>query len=187
VAPIYISFYTLDLHYSQHAAELIKTLDAFNLPMDIVPVTPVFGSWEHTCSYKPTFILNMMEKHAGRSLVWLDADARVRRRPILFDTKLDLDHDIAFHRRNGIELLSGTLYLAPSCLKLVHAWQKECQNSPQQWDQLSLEVALRQVPVKVFNLPASYCQIFDTMAGAGEPVIEHLQASRVVKAQRSLV
>lgn len=185
--PIYISFFTVGTLYEQHATELTKTLDAFNLPMDIVPITPGFDSWEKTCNFKPTFILNMMAKHAGRPLVWVDADARIRRRPILFDSLAKENYDIAYHLRAGIELLSGTLYLSPSCQRLVEAWQKECQSSPLQWDQISLGNALRQVPVKAFNLPPTYCQIFDTMKGAGDPVIEHLQASRVVKAQRSLI
>jgi hypothetical protein len=36
--------------------------------------------------------------------------------------------------------------------------------------------------VKVVDLPPTYCQIFDLMADAGEPQIEHFQASR--EAQR---
>ena len=60
-------------------------------------------------------------------------------------------------------------------------WLRE--SAPEEPEAVIIKAALEthQGAIKLFNLPAAYCQIFDLMRSAGEPVIEALQASRVLK------
>lgn len=175
MTPTFVSFFTPA--YAAEAAGLVETLDAHGLRHDVVGV-PGFGKWTHNCAYKPSFILGMMNKWPGVPLVWLDADARIRQPPTLFDS---LDCDVAFHRRHGVELLSGTVYLAPTApaRQLLERWRAECQFFPDQWDQVTLDVVLPTVPgLRVGALPGSYVRIFDGDDMGPDVVIEHRQASR---------
>jgi hypothetical protein len=120
----------------------------------------------------------------NRPTVYLDADARVRQYPILFDQLAETDCDFAAHWRGGSELLSGTLYFGATvnALALADKWVEECEAHPDVWDQQCLQNAVDSMPgLKVERLPFSYCRIFD---GQGQdeqgvvPVVEHMQASR---------
>lgn len=176
--PIFVSFFTTHNGYGAEALELGKTLDHFRLPADLVPVPP-FVDWVTACGYKPAFLLIMRQKHAGRPLVWLDADARVRATPALL-LEMPPDVDFAAHWKDGTELLSGTLYFGATANadKLLSDWSIGCRDNPRKWDQQVLQsiVESRQ-ELKIEKLPASYTQIFDTMR-TPDPVIEHMQASR---------
>jgi hypothetical protein len=109
--------------------------------------------------------------------VWLDADARVRKPPVLL---CHLRCDFACHHRRG-ELLSGTLYFAPTPAATVLAewWCRAQQVYPGEWDQRVLAKVLPTVPnLRVHELPASYVRIFDGDDMGPEIIVEHLQASR---------
>jgi hypothetical protein len=179
--PIYVNFHTTDAGYTAEAMELGKTLDDFGLRAEIIAVPP-FSSWTEACAYKPVFLQSMRQKHGARPLVWLDADARVRQYPRLF---LDMppDVDFAAHWKDDEELLSGTLYFGatPAADRLLTAWAKSCSERPGDWDQRVLQDlvdGMKAADLKVEHLPPTYTQIYDLMASAGEPVIEHMQASR---------
>jgi hypothetical protein len=180
MSPIYVAYYTLGTPYEAEALELAETLAAFGLDSDLQGV-PNRGTWLRNTSYKPTFLRDMLLEYEGRPVVYLDADARVRQRPELFDT---LDCDFAAHWKDGHELLSGTLYFGPTpeAWRLVREWESECQSHPDVWDQKCLDIAAARFPdlCKV-HLPAAYCQIFDLMSHHGRPCIEHMQASRRFK------
>lgn len=181
-SPIYCSFYTVGTGYEAEARELSVTLNRFGLQQHVQGV-PHRGSWEGNCAGKPSFLLDMRERYPGLPLVWLDADARVRRSPTLLD---ELDCDLAFHLKGGEELLSGTLYVGPTreagdCL---NEWNQECRRRPGEWDQRCLQAVVdRMGPyLRVAHLPASYVAIFDAgMCAEHEKVIEHMQASRRLK------
>lgn len=177
--PLYISFCTTD-GYAAEAAELKKTLDAFGLPYELHPVAP-FESWVQACAFKPRFIRNAQAWHRDRPLVWLDADARVRQYPVLFDSMGKAD--FAAHWKGGTELLSGTMYFGPTvaAAQLLYDWEKACEASPEAWDQKVLQGIVESRPLNVRRLPAPYTLIFDLMAHEGPPVIEHMQASRRLK------
>lgn len=176
MTPLYVSYYT-DA-YESHARDLMATLREFGLDHRVVRLDSR-GEWVRNCGLKPTFLREMRAKHPGRPLVWLDADARVRQYPALFDV---LDCDVAFHRRHGSELLSGTLYFGATAAgsELIRAWCVEQAFFPTVWDQKTLNLCVGKVPtLRVESLPASYVQIFDAADMKGdETVIEHLQASR---------
>jgi len=126
----------------------------------------------------------MMDKHHGRPVVYLDADAYVWSRPHLFYEPMLCD--IAVHYRQGKELLNGTLYLPPTPMTraVVDRYAALVAARPDEHnEQRLLDEAIRTTPgMLVYRLPASYCWIHDLMADdlapGEEPVIEHLQASR---------
>lgn len=179
--PVYVSFYTDS--YAQHAAGLTESLDAFRLPHDVRRVESL-GSWAANCNRKPAFLLEMMRRHPDRALVWLDADARVKSRPVLFD---ELDCDFAAHWRHGAELLSGTLFFGPTpaSRRLCEAWQRECIRYPDKWDQVNLQVTLAiggRDPLRIIRLGPGYTRVFDDPK-MGEACVLHLQASRTLRNQ----
>lgn len=179
MTPLFVSFFTLGTPYETEAAELAATLRAFDLPYDIEGIEPR-GSWVRNCSQKARFVRDMMLRHPEQRIVWLDADARVKKLPTLFQ---NLECDVAFHRRHG-ELLSGTLFFAPTSAawETVRLWESACEAHPDEWDQRVLDDVVKEnkAGATFGTLPASYVQIFDAkdMGDVDEAVILHTQASR---------
>lgn len=143
------------------------------------------GSWVKNCAIKPLFILEMLQKHPFHDILYLDADARVRKYPKLFDN-FEGDIGVHFRKRQGghQELLSGTIFLKNNerVRELIRRWAEIQQAHQKRWDQRVLQDLLKNYPgVAITDLPPTYTQIYDTMRNAGEPVIEHFQASRRVK------
>ncbi len=187
--PIIVSFYTENSSYETEARRLMQSLHLFGLEYDIQPLKNK-GNWKLNTDYKPKYILEMMNKHKGRDIVWLDADSGVLKYPELF---VNANYDIGYVKVNwsnysrpgkSQETLSGTLFIKNNTkmIDLVKDWIDKLKKNPKSVDQ----VALRQVlpnhkKVKVKLLPDTYCQIFDTMSSAGDPVIEQYQASRRLK------
>ena len=175
---LFVSFWTPA--YADEAAALVASLDALHLPHDVRAI-PSRGTWEENCGRKPAFLREMRAEHPGRSLVWLDADSRVRAVPALFDV-LDMTDtfDLAVHYRHGVELLSGTLFFndTEAANELLRLWEQECRFFPQVWDQQTLAVAVGRTPgLKTYLLPPQYCSVFDDPK-MGPPVILQTQASR---------
>ena len=131
--------------------------------------------------------MKMLDKFPGHPIVWVDADARIRQRPVLFN---NLKCDFAAHWRSRkyshgfypeIELLSGTIYLANNnkTRALMNRWIKTNEKETTKWDQRTLAQVLKGWDGEIQKLPAPYCQIFDSMKNeGGKPVIEHFQLSR---------
>ncbi len=177
MTPTFVSFFTS--RYTAHAAELVASLDAHGLPHDVRRID-ADADWLRNVNRKAAFLLSMREAHPGLALVWLDADARVRAQPVLFDA---LTCDFAAHWRHGRELLSGTTFWAPTdaAERLLLAWRHRCEAHPDVWDQVSLQHVIGEIEgVRVDVLPASYTCVFDDPK-MGPPVIEHLQASRQLR------
>jgi hypothetical protein len=179
--PLFVSFYTPDNGYAEEAAQLVETLKEFGLDHHVANIGKMIN-WDLATQHKPVFLLKMMRCNPGRSVVWVDADARVRKAPTLFES---LDCDFAAHWRAGEELLSGTLYFSNSDASrhLALLWAERVREKPEQWDQVTLDQIVRPCPdwLRVATLPAPYTLIFDSMANDGPPVIEHTQASRRLK------
>ena len=174
---LYVSFYTPN--YRREALGLVETLDRFGLEYAVTQVEDR-GTWEKNCAHKPAFMRKLMVAH-DQPIVWLDADARVRQKPELFE-QLNESVDLACHFRHGVELLSGTVFVnnTSSGWKLLKSWVDECEKHPAEWDQKCLARVLQEGKYGVYHLPAEYCRVFDDPK-MGEPVIEHLQASRRLK------
>lgn len=175
----FITYATVGTPYEDEAAEMAASLSQFGITAEIVGA-PNLGDWCHNCAQKATVVRDAMLRYPSDAIVFTDADARFRQRPELFAT---IDCDFAAHYRNGEELLSGTLYFAPTLAawNLVYDWQRRCAANPGRWDQVHLQDAVQSArELVVFRLPASYTAIFDDpkMCAPEDRVIEHTQASR---------
>ncbi len=184
--PIISSYYTKGTGYEEQVGHLKTTLRRFNLENDIVGISDK-GSWHKNTYHKAQFILEMMKKHPDRAIVFVDADAKIRRNPVLFN---DLDCDFGCHFRHGKELLSGTLYFGNTkgARYLVNKWIEEDRLHPKtQMPQKNLRAVFNKHKNEINwkALPVEYCMIFDSHARHKiSPVIEHFQLSRQYKARK---
>jgi len=188
---VVVSYYTIDAYYKKLASNFVETLTKHKIPYHVKPIEG-FKDWKKNTCYKPEFLLSMLHTYPGTNIIWVDCDAEFNCYPWLFDV---LDCNVAafeFDRReyyghgSGKELLSGTLYLQNNAttIEFVEKWKSQCGANPHVFDQKSLEVVLEG---DYYRLPASYCQIFDSMSEVKDPVITHFQASRRVRRDPSVI
>lgn len=181
---IIIAYYTKNTGYEDEIKNLVESANKFGLDIYTEGIKR-FGSWQQHTHYKPVFIKKCLEE-LKKPVVYLDADAVIRQDPVLFNGSCILN-DLSVHYRNGRELLSGTIFLNTNgkILRLLDDWVDINSKFPSAWEQRNLEKLLVSEKwakeINVFRLPPTYCQIFDTMKDAGDPVIEHFQASRKYK------
>lgn len=187
---IIVSYYTINTPYEAEATKLKNSLIKLNVPHDVVGV-PNLGDWQANTRFKAKFMQDMLIKHKGKSIVWVDSDAVVHSYPSLFDS---YTCDVAVRwqdfrwRKN--ECLSGTIFLANNekVMKLCKEWEKinirEGGNNSnlEQWNLGSaIDLLKPSLQLSVINIPPEYTFIFDSMKKIYpkiKPVIEHFQASR---------
>lgn len=187
---VVVAYYTVGTPYEQEARRLIPSLQRFNIPYLVSPVSSQ-GDWYHNTQWKPTFLKQMLQQISGKSIIYVDIDAEFLQYPSLFD-ELDQRPDIhiGVHLLNhakrgrpkaGFEMLSGTVYLknSPVVHQIVDTWIQKCSVGGQLWDQVALKDAIGSTPF--YTLPEEYCTIFDYMSDVQQPVIRHYQASRRYK------
>ena len=198
------SYSTKDTPYEKVMEDyLLDSIDKLKEKISYtISSVPDLGNWHKNTEFKPKFLLNMLnENKMYDAVVFLDADARVKKYPKLFE-EIPKEYDIAAHfldwktwygHSNGImELLSGTLFLRNSnkVKKLVEHWYKKASTG-NQWEQKALAFVLKFHPeIKVYNLPIEYCYINTLPNGdkprvkVDSPVIVHYQVSRELKRRR---
>lgn len=174
-----VGFYTLDTPYEEEIKGLEQSCQRLGIPIHTQGYA-CRKQWEHNAGIKPEFLLSVLANETKNRLVYVDADARIKQEPRLFN---ELDCDLAVHFRRGSELLSGTIFFKNNAKvrSLFEAWLMEQKRCPDEWDQRVLQRVIKNWDGVIGELPATYCQIFDSMKHAGMPVIEHLQASRRFK------
>jgi hypothetical protein len=175
---LFVNCYTAK--YAKTAERLVESLEKLGLDY-VSEEYEDRGSWEANCQYKAEFIYEMWMVYG--QVVWLDADCVVRKEPTIF---YDMRSDIAFHHYRGKEVLSGTLFFndTDGAEKILKAWIAKNKERPNVWDQKNLQEVLKGTDVDITYLPPEYCCIFDLTPlhyGKIDPVIEHFQASRVLK------
>ena len=182
-SPVVISFYTVGTPYEDEVRGLKGSLAKLGLDHAVQGVEPA-GSWEANCAMKARFIRDELDR-LDRPVLWVDADAVVRRPPVLLAGG---EMDFAVHKFAGWQFASGTVYFnrTPMARKVLDRWVELCEARPEIWDQIHLDAAWESVaarhPLRTQWLPASYTKIFDAEdVAAAEPVIEHFQASRRFK------
>ena len=182
-----VAYYTLNTPYEEEVKNLRTSLDELNLDHDIVGIKDL-GSWQVNTRAKALFMREMLDKHSNFSLLYVDADAIVRREP---EFLYDIDCDIALRYQDFTwkknESLSGTIYMANNdkTKKLCDVWDKlnkKYAKKPRYLEQWNLGKAIEEMQdLKIVNLPPEYTFIFDIMKRIypnTKPVIEHFQASR---------
>jgi len=179
--PRYVAFYTEGTLYEEEVKHLVSDCERLGLEL-ITRGYEDTGSWVRNAGIKPQFILEMLTI-SKQDIVYVDADARIRRLPMLFK---NFRGDLGVHYLNGKELLSGTIYLAntPDVRLLVKLWAQRQAERPDTWDQKTLQAVVSETGFKVTPIPPAYVQIFDSMKHHGPPVIEHMQASRRVRKKK---
>ena len=176
-----VAFYTYDTPYEDEVRGLAKTCEEHGITLYTKGYVSQ-GSWVENCALKAEFLLHVITTQPGRRFVYLDADARIRKYPTLFDT---LSCDMAYHYRRNRELLTGTIYFekTQTTLDVFTGWKQEQKRNPLKWDQRTLQSVINrwERPLDVVLLPLTYTQIFDAKEAKEEPIIEHMQASRAYK------
>ena len=190
---VVVAYYTVNTPYEQEAAKLRHSLERLGIPHDIVGVQNL-GNWQANTRFKAKFMNEMLDKHKGINLVYVDCDAIIHSDPILFE---NYDCDIAVRwqdfkwRKN--ECLSGTIYMANNSLmrELCKRWStinKQEGDNPKTYEQWNLGKVIEDMrnegKIKDKNLPPEYTMIFDSMRAMYpdvNPVIEHFQASRTLR------
>jgi len=187
---IFVAYYTINTAYEHEANKLKASLSKLNLLYDIVPV-PSLGSWQKNTRFKAKFMQQMLLKHKGKNLVYVDVDAVVHSIPILFkDMKCDIGIRYQDFRWRQNECLSGTIFMANNerSMKICKEWEsinikeKDNRKNLEQWNLgNAIDLYGKQIGLKVQNIPPEYTFIFDLMKQIYpniKPVIEHFQASR---------
>lgn len=184
--PVIVSYYTVATPYEDEAHQLAETCEALTLEHSIVGV-PARGAWEKNCAMKAGFVYEMW-RSLQRPVLWVDADARVRRVPELLR---GATADFGVHKASGWQFASGTVFINSTELggELLRTWTRRCESDPLVWDQVHLDGAWEELssraPLETTWLPQAYTRIFDRPEepdGGGPIVVEHFQASRRLKA-----
>lgn len=195
--PVVVGYFTEGTPYEKEIRGMEQSARFFGLTTRIYAM-PNQGEWHKNCLLKPTVIQMALDEFPDKPILFLDADSRIRRYPVLFDTMkahfayCEFDWaEVPGSTRTGKEVSSAVLYMKPtkSVHNLVENWKDaadRCISDGQQvFDQKILEKLLsswrKSKGTLTEQLPMSYDQIFDSMAGLGDPVIEQLQASRRMK------
>ena len=187
---IVCGFYTPD--YRAWAERLIASLDAHGASHDIVPRAKLPGGWEANTMAKAHAVLEAMDQHPDKVIVFVDVDCEVKGD---LSPLAQLSGDVAFYvqsrwRSNGgirFRVRSGTLVIkpTPAARRFVETWAVVSATAQYgDVDQTTLMLAIGLVPGASFTpLDAKWC------ATAGDqvpgPLILHDQASRdVLKVSR---
>jgi len=190
---VVISFYTTGTSYSREIKGLEESLERFKLARHVFACEPT-GTWRGNLNHKSESILKAFAMFPDKDIVFLDADAVVRQRPVLFEQlSARRDYDLSAHffkydARSGDsdELLSGTLWIqnGEAGRGLVKRWHEIGLARPDVRHQMCLKAAIEDLEkegkrIRVYRHPFAYTCIYDYHAAKGVvPVIEHFQASR---------
>lgn len=192
MAPLVISFYTLQTPYEEEVKKLIDSCQKYKIEADIVGVASR-GSWEKNCAFKPFFILEKM-KEWKRPLFWVDADAIFLHEPDFteftpFDFSVRVNEFLPSTHPSRI--ISNAIFVQNKGIEIIEKW---CQKAEQElnsherkiefWDQIALRDVLIDTPF--YPMPLKYAKIFDfddLFISNEEVIIEHYQASRRLKTQ----
>jgi hypothetical protein len=176
---VYIAYYTKNTPYQKEAEELSSSLKKFDLLHKIYAVESK-GSWLKNVCLKTEIILRAWNEFS-EPVVYLDADARVVQRPIIFDT-LNCDFAVHVRKQEGFSFFCSTMYWGKTkiAFDLLSDWNERCKREEKviprvmpppyykvhtlDWsiaDQGALVNAYldfmdRGISVNLFNLPKSY-------------------------------
>lgn len=183
-----VSFYTRNTPYEQEAFAMRESAYGVGLYDVVLYVVSSKGTWAGNCQQKVTILREALDV-IKEPFLYVDADARFKSPPVLFQGAWLRCYDIAVHYFKGTELLSGTIWINPTdhTRKLLDDWQESCVNHPKMWDQKVLAQLLEDNhTIDIYKLPPEYTWIFDLspkVYGKLDPVIEHYQVSRKYKSE----
>ncbi len=141
-------------------------------------------TWEATTRLKPVFVDHALDKFPDKDVLYLDADAVVRR-PLEFFDGVSSDISILFHHiqaggTNYLRVSAGTVFVRNTVggRKFARLWKDaEPHCGPLTLDEDMIYMAFSDMAgISITVLAPNYVKIFDRPGE--EPVIEHFQASR---------
>lgn len=184
--PVVVSFFA-GPGYAAHADALRASCDLWGLEHDIREV-PDLGSWAAMCRAKPAHIRDMVAgAHAGREVLWVDADARIVDDPRAVEDPGEWDVGILrwpARGRGGAGWAPGTVAVRPTpgAFRFLDRWADLCEVAPEgQSDKDVVGQALMEAAPLVWDLPPALCYVHDLSRELWpevSPVVLHLQASR---------
>lgn len=197
-----VAFYTLG-PYADEAKKLLDSCDEHGVDVDLsampkpLPSTAGWRDWHDVVTFKPKFILSMLQKHKDYDgILYTDADSRFVRPPdwSVFDSAHVSFHTFKRNAHTEPEFLSGTMYFAntPTVLEFVEHWAKVTPNfrykfTPEQ-DSLK-SIWGHWGEVLIYKDPGpEWCWIFDDsikIYGHRSPFVIHYQASRRLRGSAS--
>ncbi|MGI9410309.1 MAG: hypothetical protein ACR2OV_09575 [Hyphomicrobiaceae bacterium] len=142
------------------------------------------ATWESTTRLKPVFVDYALKKFPDKDVLYLDADAVVRR-PLTFFDDLKGDISMLFHRakvrgKHRLQIAAGTVFVrnTEGGRRFAGLWKDAEQYCrPLTVDEEMVYMAFDDMAgISFAVLPPTYSKIFDQPGS--EPVIEHFQASR---------
>jgi hypothetical protein len=175
------AFYTPN--YLAQVTSLKKSLEAHGISHFLKRYDRL-ATWEATTRLKPVFLDYCLKKFPEKDILYIDADAVIRK-PLAFFDDVTADISMLFHHHTKgnlhyLRISGGTVYVRnnPGGRRFAELWkgaEKRC--SALTLDEDMIYMAFEDMAgVSVAVLPPSYYKIFDKPGV--EPVIEHFQASR---------
>lgn len=157
-----------------HQAAAVERLEAFGVPHDFVEV----AAPETAARTRPLLIRDAMDRHPGKTILFLDAGCRIVGTAGDFARLVAVDGDIAFHARTALapdggpvfEPQPATLVVRPTAKAhfLVSEWIRVWEGLPSRArERVALTIALGRVPeLSVTLLGREFCAV----AGDGYPL-----------------
>ncbi len=183
-SPLVISFYTAGSLYEEEARQMQASCKNFDVECHIEEV-PSRGTWVQNCAIKPSFILEKMLQFQ-RPVVWVDADARFKGRPVWAtfadgDIAVHVNHH--YHKEHRAYVETGTLFVnpTPASVQLLKRWEEACKSVQRGDDDGLDQVILARIlgearDVRLIALPLPYIKIIprdEGLVSAEETIIEH--------------
>lgn len=179
--------------YEANVKGLKDSLETLEINHYLQPIQDQ-GYWEANTRVKPHFLLHCLKRFSDCNIVYLDADAVVKK-PLDYFDKLQADISVyETHRKKGMshDYLTGTIFLKnnPATLYFVEKWcnqQLNCSKTLVDQDSFDQAMLVCKDDLIVEPLPLGYIKIFDKEYD-GEVFIEQFQASRSqIKLKRQLI
>ena len=141
--PLIISYHTPFEVYASCAKGLIESLDRLGLRHDVRCLESE-GDWYQNCCQKATFVREMMDKHPGEDLIWMDADTVVGVYPELLE---NIEAEVACPLWRKQKVMACLIYFknTEKVKRFVDCWIEKTYDNAYHYvcDQYGLSQALK--------------------------------------------
>jgi hypothetical protein len=185
---VIVAYFTQGTGYETEVRRLEASVRKLDIPLELKPV-PDAGSWLANVRLKPGILLEARKRLRG-PLLYVDADAIVHTNP--WPYLRGYAGDVAVSTEHAKNVVSGTILLndTEAAQRFLELWKQAQEDDLAAWDQHALHNVVTDnrrrpyaPPIRIQYLPPAMCHVFDRKHKVPIiPVIEHLQASREMRA-----